>query len=287
MTRVMAKSTILEELAAAARRRVEESKARCPFAEVRTRAETVAEAAVAQESLCEGKADVHMRAGRHLPFEQALAAPGMSFICEVKKASPSKGVIAEDFPYLEIAREYELAGAAAVSVLTEPTRFLGSDEYLREIAAALHIPALRKDFTVDAYQVYEAKTLGAAAVLLICALLTESQLREFITIADGLGLSCLVEAHDEREVAAALAAGARLVGVNNRNLHTFEVDLAVSERLRQLVPDDIIFVAESGIHTADDIRRLKDIGADAVLIGESLMRAEDKKAALDSLRGKS
>jgi len=170
-------------------------------------------------------------------------------------------------------------------VLTEPTRFLGSDEYLREIAAALRIPALRKDFTVDAYQVYEAKTLGAAAVLLICALLTESQLREFITIADGLGLSCLVEAHDEREVAVALAAGARLVGVNNRDLHTFEVDLAVSERLRRLVPDNIIFVAESGIHTADDIRRLKDIGTDAVLIGESLMRAEDKKAALDSLRG--
>ncbi|MFR4107910.1 MAG: indole-3-glycerol phosphate synthase TrpC, partial [Eubacterium sp.] len=186
-------------------------------------------------------------------FEKALAADGISFICEVKKASPSKGVIAEDFPYLEIAREYEAAGAAAISCLTEPKWFMGSDEYLREIAGAVSIPVLRKDFTICDYQIYEAKTLGASAVLLICALLDTDTIREYIKICDTLGMSALVEAHDEAEVDSALAAGARIIGVNNRNLKDFSVNVNNSSRYRQMIPSDVLFVSESGIKTHKDI----------------------------------
>ncbi len=185
-------------------------------------------------------------------FEKALAADGISFICEVKKASPSKGVIAEDFPYLEIAREYEAAGAAAISCLTEPKWFMGSDEYLREIAGAVSIPVLRKDFTICDYQIYEAKTLGASAVLLICALLDTDTIREYIKICDTLGMSALVEAHDEAEVDSALAAGARIIGVNNRNLKDFSVNVNNSSRYRQMIPSDVLFVSESGIKTHKD-----------------------------------
>ena len=218
-------------------------------------------------------------------FEKALNRPGISFICECKRASPSKGLIAAEFPYLTIAREYEAAGADAISVLTEPKWFLGSDEYLREIADAVSIPCLRKDFTVDEYMIYEAKLLGASAVLLICSILSGAQLREYIAVADSLGLSCLVEAHDEDEIACALRAGARIVGVNNRNLRDFTVDTDNSRRLRDLVPRDVVFVSESGISTAEDVRSLYDFGVDAVLVGEVLMRAGDKKAKLAELRG--
>jgi indole-3-glycerol phosphate synthase len=219
-----------------------------------------------------------------MQFEKALSAPGLSFICEVKKASPSKGVIAEDFPYLRIALEYEAAGAAAISVLTEPEYFLGDPRYLREIAADVKIPVLRKDFVIDAYQLYEAKIWGAQAVLLICALSDTDTLAGYIKIAGELGLSSLVEIHNEAEAEQALAAGARIIGINNRDLKTFNVNLSVAARLRKLIPAGVITVAESGIKSPDDIRALKDSGIDAALIGESLMRATDKKQFLAELR---
>ena len=217
-------------------------------------------------------------------FEKTLKKDGLSFICECKKASPSKGLIEPDFRYLEIAREYEAAGADCISVLTEPKWFLGSDEYLKEIAKTVSIPCIRKDFTVDEYQIYQAKTLGASAVLLICSILSEVQLGEYIKICDSLGISALVEIHDEKEAGMAVRAGARIIGVNNRNLKDFTVDTANSKKLRDLIPDDIIFVSESGVKSTDDIRAIREIGADAVLIGETLMRADDKKAKLDELR---
>ncbi|MBP5606366.1 MAG: indole-3-glycerol phosphate synthase TrpC [Ruminiclostridium sp.] len=219
-------------------------------------------------------------------FEKALKKPDIAFICECKKASPSKGLIAPDFPYLDIAGEYEAAGADCISVLTEPEFFLGSTEYLRKIASAVHIPCLRKDFTVDEYMIYEAKTLGAAAVLLICSLLDEKTLREYTDICDTLGLSALVEAHDEDEVKKAVGAGARIIGVNNRNLRDFSVSTDNAARLRSAVPDDIIFVAESGIKTAEDVAAMRAAGVDAVLVGETLMRAADKRAKLSELKGK-
>jgi indole-3-glycerol phosphate synthase len=218
-------------------------------------------------------------------FEAALKAPGLSFICEVKRASPSKGVIAEDFPYLRIAREYEEAGAAAVSVLTEPDFFQGSPAYLQEIAREVSVPCLRKDFIIDEYQIYEAKFLGAAAVLLICALLEEKQLAAFITLAQSIGLAALVETHREAEVETALNAGAKIIGINNRDLQTFAVDLDVTRRLAKHIPAGIVKVSESGLRTPDDIKRVTDSGVDAVLIGESLMRAQDKKRCLAELAG--
>lgn len=218
------------------------------------------------------------------PFEKALRAEGLTFICEVKKASPSKGLIAEDFPYLKIAEEYEKAGAGAISCLTEPYYFQGSDKYLKEIAEKVQIPVLRKDFTVDAYMIYEAKLLGASAVLLICAILTDEQLKEYIGIAHRLGLSALVEAHTAEEADRAVAAGARIVGVNNRDLKTFRVDVNTSIRLRKRIPGECLYVSESGIRTHEDVAKLYENGTNGVLIGETLMRAEDKKAMLDELR---
>ena len=218
-------------------------------------------------------------------FEKALRKPDIAFICECKKASPSKGIIAEDFPYLEIAKEYENAGADCISVLTEPKWFLGSDNYLKEIAEAVKVPCLRKDFTVSDYQIYEAKLLGAEAVLLICSILSADQIKEYIRICDKLGISALVEAHDESEVRSAVNSGARIIGINNRNLKDFSVDTDNSRRMRELVPKDIIFVSESGVQTSKDVQKLREIGADAVLIGETLMRAENKKAKLSELRG--
>ena len=218
-------------------------------------------------------------------FEKALRKPDISFICECKKASPSKGLIAPDFPYLKIAKAYEESGADCISVLTEPKWFLGDDAYLREIAANVSIPCLRKDFTVDDYMIYEAKLLGASAVLLICSILSEEQLREFIKVCDNLGLSALVEAHDEGEINLAVKAGARIIGVNNRNLKDFTVDTDNSRKLRALIPRDVLFVSESGVKDAADVKDLREIGADAVLIGETLMRAEDKRAKLAELRG--
>ncbi len=258
--------TILDTLADHARARTERNKVRVSFDKMK-------------------KLALSMNEDTGYPFEKALGAPGISFICEVKKASPSKGLIAAEFPYLSIAREYEAAGAAAISCLTEPDFFLGSDEYLREIAAAVKIPVLRKDFTVDPYMIYEAKVLGASAVLLICAILSDSELLEYGKIARALGLSALVEAHDEREVERALRVEHGIVGVNNRDLKTFTVDCGNSVRLRKMVPDDRLFVSESGIRTAEDIAVLRQNGTDAVLIGETLMRSPDKAAALRELRG--
>lgn len=218
-------------------------------------------------------------------FEKALKKDDIAFICECKKASPSKGVIAEDFPYLDIAKDYEAAGADCISVLTEPKWFLGSDEYLREIAENVSIPCIRKDFTVDEYMIYEAKLLGAKAVLLICSILTAEQIKKYIGICDELGMSALVEAHDEAELRTAVACGARIIGVNNRNLKDFSVDTGNSRRLRELAPSDVSFVSESGVQSAEDIRLLREAGVNAVLIGETLMRASDKKAKLAELKG--
>ncbi len=219
------------------------------------------------------------------PFESALRSEGMAFICEIKKASPSKGLIAPDFPYLEIAKEYENAGASAISCLTEPFYFQGRNEYLAEIAAAVDVPLLRKDFFVDPYMIYEAKVLGASAILLICAILNDEALRAGLLLADSLGLSAIFEAHDAEEVQRALACGARIIGVNNRNLKTFALDLNNSITLRNLVPEEVLFISESGIQTRDDIALLEAHNVNAVLIGETFMRAPDKKAVLHALRG--
>jgi len=219
-------------------------------------------------------------------FENSLRKNGISFICEVKKASPSKGIIDPVFLYAEIAEEYEKAGADAISVLTEPEYFMGSDVYLKEISERVSIPVLRKDFIIDEYQVYEAKLIGADAVLLICALLETDILKKYIELCDTLGLSALVEAHTEDEIKSALKAGARIVGVNNRDLKTFETDIRNCIRLRAHVPENIIYVAESGIQTRDDILMLEEAGVDAVLIGETLMRSRDKNAMLGYLKGK-
>lgn len=208
----------------------------------------------------------------------------ISFICEVKKASPSKGIIVEKFPYLTIAKEYEDAGARAISVLTEPEYFKGNNTYLTKISEVVNIPVLRKDFTVDEYQIYEAKVIGADAVLLICTLLDKKTIKKYISICDELGLSTLVEAHTKEEVIVAIEAGARIIGVNNRNLATFEVDIHNCTTLRKLIPEDIIFVAESGIKTAEDMKELKEARVDAVLIGETLMRSENKKEMLNHLQ---
>ena len=223
---------------------------------------------------------------RSFTFENALKQKDISFICEVKKASPSKGIISDDFPYLKIAKEYEKAGAAAISVLTEPQFFMGSIEYLKEIKQNTAIPVLQKDFIIEEYQIYEASVIGADAILLICAILSKDKVKKFIEIADSLGLSCLVEAHNDQEVKKAIEAGARIIGVNNRDLKTFEVDINNSINLRKLVPENIIFVSESGIKTIQDINTLREIGADAVLIGETFMKSNHIKADLDILRGK-
>jgi len=257
--------TILDRLAAYAQERVTAAKQNISIEELKERA----------VSLPRGD----------FAFEKALKKDDIAFICECKKASPSKGVIAGDFPYLQIAKAYESAGADCISVLTEPKWFLGSDRYLQEIAAAVHIPCLRKDFTVDAFMLYEAKCLGAAAVLLICSILSEEQIKAYIQICDTLGLSALVEAHDEAEVKTALRCGARIIGVNNRNLKDFSVDTDNSRRLRRLIPKDVVFVSESGVKTPEDVQLLREVGADAVLIGETLMRAADKKQILNELRG--
>lgn len=219
------------------------------------------------------------------PFEAALRQQDFNFICEVKKASPSKGIIAEDFPYLDIAKEYEVAGAAAISVLTEPDFFKGDKKYLQEIASTVKIPVLRKDFIIDEYQIYQAKVWGASAILLICACLDVPTLTKFRELADSLGLSSLVEAHDEQEVQMAIDCGARIIGVNNRNLKDFTVDVQNSVRLRNLVEDDVIFVSESGLETPEDIRVLRDNNIGVALMGETFMRSPNKVEKLAYLYG--
>lgn len=256
--------TILDEIAAYARIRVKEAKN--------------------IESLESIKERAYQMPKGGFEFEKALKKQGLSFICECKKASPSKGVIAEHFPYVEIAKQYEEAGADCISVLTEPKWFLGSLDYLKEISQNVNIPLLRKDFTVDEYMIYEAKINGASAVLLIVSILSEDQIREYLKICDDLGMSAIVETHDKEEAETAIRAGARIIGVNNRNLKDFSVDNLLAANLRKSVPDDIIFVSESGIKDGNDTRLAYDSGADAVLVGETLMRADDKKKMLKSLK---
>ena len=263
---------ILKTLAQSTRERAAAQEAEVPAAELLRRIDARAAAERAEQ--------------KPLPdFYRALKKPGMSYICECKKASPSKGLIAPDFPYLRIAKEYEAAGASAISCLTEPYRFLGSDRYAEEIAREVSVPVLRKDFTVNEYMILQARAMGAAAVLLICAILDDVQLREYLALTHELGMNALTEAHDEAEVYRALEAGARIIGVNNRDLRTFTVDMHNSIRLRSLAPADRIFVSESGIKTPEDIRLLYENGVDAVLIGETLMRSPDKAEALRRLNG--
>ena len=259
--------SILNEIAARTKERIAEEKFKVPL----------------RELISQQNSNLAKHAEEKISFLEALKKPGMSYICEVKKASPSKGLIAPDFPYLDIAKEYEQAGASAISCLTEPFYFQGADRYLQEISQAVNIPVLRKDFTVDEYMLYQAKAFGASAVLLICAILDNSQLKAFGELAQELGMDALVEAHDQWEVDRALKLGAKIVGVNNRNLHDFTVDMGNSIRLRNMAPADTVFVSESGIKTAEDIRILYENKVDAVLIGETLMRSPDKKAALGAL----
>ena len=259
--------SILNEIAARTKERIAEEKFKFPL----------------RKLISQQNSDLAKHAEEKISFLEALKKPGMSYICEVKKASPSKVLIAPDFPYLDIAKEYEQAGASAISCLTEPFYFQGADRYLQEISQAVNIPVLRKDFTVDEYMIYQAKAFGASAVLLICAILDNSQLKAFGELAQELGLDALVEAHDQWEVDRALNLGVKIVGVNNRNLHDFTVDMGNSIRLRNMAPADTVFVSESGIKTAEDIRILYENQVDAVLIGETLMRSPDKKAALGAL----
>lgn len=257
---------ILNEIAQKTRLRIAEKEKEIPLKEIRDTAEKLPK-------------------NTGFPFEKALMGHDISFICEVKKASPSKGVIAENFPYLEIAMDYEKAGAAAISCLTEPFWFKGSDEILSEITSTVNIPVLRKDFTISEYMIYEAKILGAGAVLLICSILSEDELKSYLELAHSLGMSALVETHNEDEIKTAVKIGAKIIGINNRDLKSFAVDVGNSARLRELIPNDRIFVSESGITTANDVQKLREIGVNAVLIGEALMRADDKTAKLKELRG--
>ena len=257
--------SILDELAAHARERVR--------ADMRENSLEVMREMALQGGAANGAA-----------FRAALQKPGLSFLCEVKRASPSKGLIAQDFPYLDIARAYEAAGADAVSCLTEPKWFQGSDQIFREIRSEIQIPMLRKDFTVDAYQIYQAKVMGANAVLLICALLDTDTLARYLDLCASLGLAALTEAHNEAEIASAVSAGADIIGVNNRNLKDFSVDFSNAARLRDRIPPDRLYVAESGVRTPEDAAALRRIGADAVLIGELLMRTADKGRLLAALR---
>ncbi len=249
---------ILDDIVKATKIRLENLTAKVPLDEVKEKA-------------------LSLPAATDFPFKKALGKSGLSFICEVKKASPSKGIIAEDFPYLDIARDYQRAGADAVSVLTEPDFFKGDSRYLKEIAAEIPLPCIRKDFVISEYQIYEAKILGARAILLICAILTDEDLKKYLDLAHSLGLSALVETHDKEEAERVLKTGAEIIGVNNRNLKTFEVSLEHTKELFKLIPNDKIKVSESGIHTEKDIEFVKSCGADAVLIGEAFMRSENKE----------
>lgn len=271
-----AEKNILEEIAAKTEERIAAAKQELSLDEMKQRAWDAVKA--------EQEAGTFPATPEDAAFLRAVYDGDLSFICEVKKASPSKGVIAEDFPYLEIAEDYERAGAAAISVLTEPFWFQGANSYLQEIRQRVSLPILRKDFTVDEYMIYEAKVIGADAVLLICAILDDGQLQAYREIAESLGMTALVEAHDQTEVDRAVAADARLIGVNNRDLRTFTVDIHNSIRYRKSVDPRIGFVSESGIRTAEDIAELARNQVNAVLIGETLMRAPDRVAALQDLK---
>ena len=272
---------ILKTITERTRERIREQEKVIPPAEMRRMAEAVLreeQAGAAANSSGDRLEKDYMPV-----FERALRRPGMSFICEVKKASPSKGIIAEEFPYMEIAKDYEAAGASAISCLTEPYWFLGSDVYLEEIAETVSVPVLRKDFTCSEYMIWQAKALGASAVLLICSVLDDGELRAYHRLTEELHMSALVEAHDAGEIEQAKQAGARIIGVNNRNLKDFSVDISHSARLRQLAGEETVFVSESGIRGPEDMKALCENGTDAVLIGEMLMRSSDRQAALKTL----
>ncbi len=260
--------TILDKLADLSRERVRADQAKISEAEMREQAQALGRGA--------GEA-----------FSVALKRPGISFICEIKKASPSKGLISPDFPYMKIAADYERAGADCISCLTEPEYFLGSDQIFREIRAAVSLPMLRKDFTVSPYQLDQARVMGANAALLIVSLMDERTLGAYLEQCEELGIAALTETHDEAEIRTAVAAGAKIIGVNNRNLKDFTVDFDNAARLRDRIPADCVYVAESGVETPEDVERLRQIGADAALIGETLMRAADPAARLRELKGES
>ena len=256
---------ILEKLAELSRARAMAEQAKIPAAELR------------EQAMALGK-------GKGEAFLSALKKPGISFICEIKKASPSKGLISPDFPYLKIAEAYEQAGADCISCLTEPEYFLGSDDIFREVRKKVNLPMLRKDFTVCEYQLDQARVMGANAALLIVSLMDERTLAAYLEHCEELGIAALVETHDEEEIRTAVSAGAKIIGVNNRNLKDFSVDFGNAARLRDRIPPECIYVAESGVRTPEDVQRLRQIGADAALIGETLMRAEDPAETLKSLR---
>ena len=260
--------SILNEIAARTKERIAEEKFKVPL----------------RELISQQNSNLAKHAEEKISFLEALKKPGMYYICEVKKASPSKGLIAPDFPYLEIAKEYKEAGAAAISCLTEPFWFRGSDASLKEIVQNVSIPVLRKDFTCDEYMIYQAKAMGASAVLLICSVLEDGRLKAYHQLADELGLSALVETHNEEEILRAQKIGAKIIGVNNRNLKDFTVDIKNSIRLREKVSSETVFVSESGIRGVEDMKALYENGTDAVLIGELLMRKSDRKAALMELK---
>ncbi|USF29252.1 indole-3-glycerol phosphate synthase TrpC [Clostridium sp. MD294] len=257
---------ILEVIVKTTRTRITEEQRICPLVELKQKAEA-------------------MNANTGFPFYKALQSKNMAFICEVKKASPSKGIISEEFDFINIAKQYEKAGANAISCLTEPYYFLGRDEHLKQISENVSIPILRKDFTVSEYMIYQAKLLGASAILLVCSILKEGQLQEYLELAHSLGLSALVEARTAEEVKKAVEVGAKIIGINNRDLESFRIDMTQSQQLRNLVPDSCIFVSESGIQTPEDVIKLKQIGTNAVLVGEVLMKAENKEQTLKLLRG--
>lgn len=258
-------STILDTIAAYAKVRVEQDKETLPLEQLKE----MVKVPFPEENL----------------FYQNIKKPGLRFICEIKKASPSKGIIVEEFPYVEIAKEYVAAGADCISCLTEPKWFLGSDQIFTEIRKSVKTPMIRKDFVVDEYQIYQAKVMGSDAILLICAILDKDTIAKYLNICHSLGMVAIVETHDDKEIREAVEAGAKIIGVNNRNLKDFTVDIDNSQKLRSLVPEDILFVAESGIKTPEDIKSLKEAKVDAVLIGETLMRAKDKTLMLKKLRG--
>lgn len=257
---------ILEDIVAKTKIRIENEKKICSLKEMKEKA-------------------LMMEITEDFPFEQALKSQDLSFICEVKKASPSKGLIAKEFDYIKIAKEYEQIGASCISVLTEPDFFQGNIKYLNDISQYVSLPLLRKDFVIDEYMIYQAKVNHASAILLICSILDDETLKRYFDLANSLGLSCLVEAHDEEEVKRAMNIGARIIGVNNRDLKTFTVDIMNSIRLRQMVPQDILFISESGIRTHEDIVRLYENHINGVLIGETLMKASNKQEMINQLRG--
>ncbi len=261
---------ILDKIVSSTRRRIQKEKEEIPLEEMKKRAEKKIEITLLPP----------------FAFEKVFCNSDLHFICEVKRASPSKGMISEVFPYKEIAMEYEKAGADCISVLTEPEFFLGKNEYLTEIKKTISLPIIRKDFIIDEYQIYESKAIGADGILLILALLTKEQLIKFFNIAEELSLSVLGEAHNKEEIAMGLEGGLRMIGINNRNLKTFKVDIQNSIGLRKYVPNDKIFIAESGITSRKEVKALEEIGVHGVLIGESLMRSKDKTAALAKLKGK-